>query len=220
MTEEPTDAELLARWRNGDAVAGRTLVERYYPGIYRFFSSKLPGEVGDLVQSTFLACIESRDTYEQRSSFKAWLFGIARNKLYAHFRHKRLRVGRTVLLDPAELSCEDLGGSPSTWLRDKDDDALLRRALPRIPLELQLILELYLCEGLTGAALAEVMDMSENTLRSKFRRAKELLRKQVAELDRSPAADQTLASISTWLDDMQEERDRRYPQLADDDDDD
>lgn len=210
-----TDSDLLMEWKAGRQDAGQILLKRHHRGIYRFFSEKLTGDVSDLVQSTFLVCVEKRDTFMRRknATFKTWLFGIARKKLYEHYRGKRIRGGRTVLMDPGEISCEDLGGSPFAWLCNKHDNELLRRALPRIPLKLQLLLELYLCEGFTGGALAEIMGIPENTVRSQFRRAKELLRKLMHDQSDRQVVDQIFCSISEWIDEMQHQRDERYPQL-------
>lgn len=208
-----TDADLLMEWKAGKPDAGQALMKRHYPGIYRFFSGKLTGDVKDLVQATFLVCVEKRDTYmrKQDATFKTWLFGVARKKLYEHFRRKRIRGDRTVLTDPGEISCEDLGGSPIAWLCDKDDNELLRRALPRIPLKFQLLLELYLCEDFTGGDLAKIMGIPENTVRSQCRRAKELVRKIMDEQS-GQVVTQSLVSLSQWLEDMQHERDEQYPE--------
>jgi RNA polymerase sigma factor (sigma-70 family) len=80
------DRELLLAWRTGDAVAGQHLIERHLESVHRFFSNKVPGATDDLVQKTFLACVEAVEAYEGRASFRSYLFAIARNVLFRHYR--------------------------------------------------------------------------------------------------------------------------------------
>jgi RNA polymerase sigma-70 factor (ECF subfamily) len=53
------DPQLLAAWCAGDKQAGAALVERHFASIYRFFRNKVAGEVDDLVQRTFMSCLEA-----------------------------------------------------------------------------------------------------------------------------------------------------------------
>ena len=73
--------------------AGNQLFQRYLRSIYRFFRNKLQGDVDELVQATFLACVRGRDQFNQRGSFRGYLFAIARHELYGHLRRRR-RGGR------------------------------------------------------------------------------------------------------------------------------
>src|SRR5262249_11003925 len=80
-SEEEDDLVLLERWRSGDERAGEALCARYFEEIYRFFVHKLPEHADDLMQQTFLACVKSRDRFQGKSSFRTYLFAIARNEL-------------------------------------------------------------------------------------------------------------------------------------------
>jgi len=61
VTVDPSDAELLERWRSGDRDSGEALFERYYDTVERFFLNKIGDAISDLVQETFIRCVESRD---------------------------------------------------------------------------------------------------------------------------------------------------------------
>src|SRR5262245_60999657 len=80
------DLALLNRWRDGDRAAGEALFARHFDGLYRFFEHKTGGDADDLTQRTFLACVRSRDQFRGASSFRTYLFAIARHELYAHLR--------------------------------------------------------------------------------------------------------------------------------------
>jgi DNA-directed RNA polymerase specialized sigma24 family protein len=91
------DLELLDLWRAGDAKAGDTLFKRHFDSVYGFFETKCSGaDVDELTQATFLACVTSRDHFRKESSFRTYLFTIARNELY---RLLRTRYRRDAKLD-------------------------------------------------------------------------------------------------------------------------
>ncbi len=195
------DEELLRQWREGDNSAGQQLFTQYFDDIYRFFSRKLGGtDVSDLVQRTFLQCVESRDAFRGESSIRTYLYAIARNELYQFFRRKT----KHNKLDFGVSSLVALGESPSTRMARQGDNALLLRALEQIPLELQLIVELNYWEGLTGPQLAEVLGIPEGTVRSRQRRALEKLREVIAKISlRDSGRWATAEDIETWARSLQ-----------------
>ncbi|MCC6903043.1 MAG: sigma-70 family RNA polymerase sigma factor [Polyangiaceae bacterium] len=170
-----SDPELLERWRGGDAPAGQELVQRHWASIASFFRSKVGDDGADLISQTFLACVEGRDRIDD---VQAYLFAVARRRLADHFR-KRARMP-TVDLSVSSLT--DLGAGPATELGRREQAELLRRALATIPLDDQIALELSYFEGLSGAAIAQVLEVGENTVRSRLARAREKLRLALAEL--------------------------------------
>ena len=103
------DWELLAAWRAGDAGAGNALVAAHFEAVSRFFRGKLGDDVEDLLQQTFLACVEGKDRIAG-VSFKSYLFGVATRRLFDHLRG-RYRAGRPVSF--SEISLADLGTTPS-----------------------------------------------------------------------------------------------------------
>jgi RNA polymerase sigma-70 factor (ECF subfamily) len=171
-------ADLVSAWRAGDNAAGEQLFARHFDSIYNFFSRKIGEDVADLVQHTFLRCVESRDALREDGSVRAYLFAIARNQLYQYFRDRQ----KNQRLDFSVSSLLDLGESPSAAVARRGDQALLIQALQSIPLELQLVIELHDWEDLTGPQVASVLDLPEGTVRSRLRRALEQLRDAMARL--------------------------------------
>jgi RNA polymerase sigma-70 factor (ECF subfamily) len=80
------DLGLLEKWCTGDSNAGQELFTRHFADIYRFFEHKVGPDADDLAQQTFMACVSSRDRFRRRSTFRTYLFAIARNQLYSGFR--------------------------------------------------------------------------------------------------------------------------------------
>lgn len=190
-----TDDELLAAWRDGDRKAGNELFQRHFESVRRFFVNKVDREIEDLVQRTFTGCVESRERFEGRSTFRTFLFAVAHNVLREHFRQKR----RDARVDDDERSVVDLGAGPSSLLADRREQRLLLEGLRRIPISFQVALELYYWEKLTGAELGEVLGVPENTARSRLRRAKELLSAALETIEKSKDLLQsTTADLDGW----------------------
>ena len=191
-----TDAELLAAWRAGDRASGRKLFERHFDSVRRFFANKVDHGVEDLVQRTFLACVEARDRFREEASFRTFLFAIAHNILYKHIR-ARVRGREEQEID--SMSIVDLGQSPISRLAVEDEGQLLLQGLRRIPLASQVILELYFWEELTGRELGIFLGVPEDTARARLRRAKRELEEAIRKLEASPAQmESTISDLDRW----------------------
>lgn len=186
------DVDLLDAWRDGDRAAGEELFQRHFGPIYGFFVGKVEDVAEDLTQQTFLKCIEARDALRNAASFRAYMFVIARNLLFRHLRDRGARSEPDFDLD----SLEDLVPSPSTMLRVHQDQQLLVQGLRRLPLSLQVALELYFIQRLRGEEIAIALDIPHGTVRSRIRRGLEQLRENLRELSSVP---QTLRTTTTDL---------------------
>jgi RNA polymerase sigma-70 factor (ECF subfamily) len=144
--------------------------------VHRFFRTKASVEIDDMVQQTFLGCLETRSRCRAESSFKTFLFAIARNQLFKHYRRMRDRA------DFSPSPRRDLATSPSGRAARRQDELLLAEALDRLPRGTRLILELAYWEELDGAAIAPVLEVPLNTAYSLLRRAKLSLRGWLEEL--------------------------------------
>ncbi|MCY0986498.1 sigma-70 family RNA polymerase sigma factor [Nannocystis sp. ILAH1] len=191
-----SDLELLKGWRAGDRAAGNELFKRHYKPIYNFFRNKVDDGIEDLVQRTFLACLEAAERFREEASLRTFLFGIAHNLLRDRFRRSR-RAGEAV--DIETQSVVDLGASPTSVMAARDEENLLVQALRRIPVAAQVILELYFWEDMTGAEIGAILGVPENTARSRLRRAKEQLAEVMEKLQASPELlASTLSNIEAW----------------------
>lgn len=191
-----TDLDLLSAWRDGDAQAADALIRRHFDAVFRFFRSKVHGEVEDLIQQTFLACAESHHRFQEKSSFRVFLLGIAYHQLLSHIRKEQR--GRKVF-DPAASSVEDVVESPSGILIQRDQEALVYRALRRIPLDLQITLELYYWEEFKTAQIAAVFDVPAGTIKSRLSRARLRVREEIEKLAATPElARSTVEGLDAW----------------------
>ncbi|MBV1859329.1 MAG: RNA polymerase sigma factor [Nannocystaceae bacterium] len=192
----PADEELLASWRGGDAGAGRELFERHIDALSRFFRSKVGDAREDLIQATFLSCVESRDRVRDGTKFRAYLFRIGRNKLYDYLLAAKRGVERP---DPLTHSVLDLGVSPSSVVAAGQREQQLVAALQTIPLELQILIELHYWEGMSTADLSEVLEVPRGTVKTRLFRARALVRSALARVQRRPASELDDADLAGWL---------------------
>ncbi|WAS95473.1 RNA polymerase sigma factor [Nannocystis punicea] len=191
-----SDIELFRAWRAGERQAGSVLFARHFDSIYRFFRNKVDGEVEDLVQRTFVACVEGRERFREESSFRTYLFAVAHNLLRDHLRRKKRAAEQ---LDLEEVSVVDLGASPLSFLAAHAEERVLLHALRRIPVASQIILELYFWEQMTGPEIGAFLGVIEDTARSRIRRAKLQLEAMIRTLEATPAElESTLSNLDGW----------------------
>ncbi len=218
--DEDEDLTLLARWCAGDNAAGSALFRRHYEAVYRFFASKVEGEIDDLAQETFLALVRERQRFLRHSAFRTYLFAIARYTLYGYWR-KRTRRGPPAL-DFDEISIASLSTSVTGRMARREDHARLLEALRQLPLEQQLLLELHYWEELQSDELAAVFDVEPATTRSRLFRARQALRKMLNVATVTPATSSEPISIEdealdAWARSMWPAREevRNAPQSSD-----
>jgi len=190
----PDDIALLDRWRGGNAEAGEALFQRHFDSIYSFFETKCESEADELVQATFLACLRARDQFRKDSSFRTYLFTIARHELYRVLRNRQRDGAR---LDFELSSIAELVSTPGTKIARSQEHRRLIEALQRLPLEQQTLLELHYWEDMGIGELAEVFEVQATTIRTRLYRARNALRDSMADLA-PPAALDTLESMDAW----------------------
>lgn len=168
------DFELLQRWRAGQREAGNKLLERHFQSLYCFFASKVESDLDELVQTTLLACVRNVGQFQQRSSFRTYLFGIAKNQLYAYLT--RLQRDRN-RLDFGVTSIADMVITPRERIHRGRRYTILQDALRQLPVQQQVLLELYYWEEMSVRELSELFEIAETATRARLTRARRSLRK-------------------------------------------
>jgi RNA polymerase sigma-70 factor (ECF subfamily) len=193
------DFELLEAWRAGDELAGNTLVRRHFSSVYRFFRSKLDEHVEDLTQQVLLALVEGRARLRDQANFRAYLFGIARRTLMMHLRG-RYRAGK--VFSPTDQSIHELAisdGSMGELLAARREQRLLVEALRSIPVDFQIVVELFYWEELSVAEIAEITEVAPGTVKSRLSRARAMLEGQLDRLARAYGVETGGESVEHWV---------------------
>lgn len=173
-----SDLALLVDWRIGDKRAGEQLFARHFAAIYRFFAHRVGDAADELAQQTFLACVVSRDRFRAQSTFRTYLFAIARKQLSNHLR----RGAPLRKIEPAASSLTDIVTSMATRLGRAEQIAQLHLALTELSSDDQLLLELHYWQDLDAAALAEVFEATPGAIRVRLLRARRALHEQLTKL--------------------------------------
>jgi RNA polymerase sigma-70 factor (ECF subfamily) len=190
--EPLSDETLMQRFQRGHAPSFRVLVERWSERVFAFSFRHLRDEEGarDVAQETFLRVVRNAASFRAESRFSTWLFTIARNLCVDRQRRQKLR--RTMSLD-APLGHDDpngatlmdrVAGADPLADRRADDRRFsdrLERALAALPVEQREVFLLREVEGVKFREIADLLQIPENTVKSRMRYALEALRKHLAE---------------------------------------
>lgn len=206
------DWELFEAWRDGDNAAGEALVGRYLGPLTRFFRNKLrnPEDAADLISETLLVCTKNRRSVDDPEAFRSFLFAVAMNVLRQHYRKKAKRARE--LDDFADICVgeSDHPRSLGSMASLKEETRLLVRALRRLSLDQQILLELEYFEGLGGTEISELLGLPRQTVYSRLRRGKDKLKAALDQLAQTPSlAQSTMMGIKTWALNVRKEFDRR-----------
>ncbi|HRC57786.1 MAG TPA: sigma-70 family RNA polymerase sigma factor, partial [Kofleriaceae bacterium] len=191
------DYELLDKWRAGEDGAGQELFARHFDSIYGFFETKCESDADELVQATFLACLRAKEQFRKESSFRTYLFTIARNELYRVLR-ARQRDGQRLNFELSSIA--ELVSTPGTRLGRNQEHQRLVQAMRSLPVDQQTLLELHYWEELEIGDLAEVFDAPAVTIRTRLHRARKALRDVMLKTEGATLgkALESLESMDVW----------------------
>lgn len=188
---EASDADVVARARDGDMDAYRTLVERHARGIFglawRMTGSEQDAE--DIVQETLLKAYRSLHRYESRSGFGTWLHRIAANCALDHIRARQRRLERQAApppgvdttFDPIE-SAPALDPSPDRLAMSGEVRRRLQGAMGLLTPNERAAFVLRHCEEVPIEEIGRLLGLRENATKQSIFRAVRKLRRALAPL--------------------------------------
>ena len=163
----PDDAELLAHAQRGDERALNLLVRRHQGGVYRFLLNFLRDEdqAADAAQNTFLRAIRRLDGFRGDSSFRTWLFSIARNEALSLSRTRRRRREERLVEDDLVSRPAD---APDEVAIRSDEVRRVREALARLPEKQRLSVSLRLFDQLSFREIGGLTNSTEGAARVNY----------------------------------------------------
>jgi RNA polymerase sigma-70 factor (ECF subfamily) len=174
------DLELLRRWQAGDRRAGDRLFRRHFSLVFGFFGARLRADASDLVQRTFLACVESQHKLAPTTDFSRYLVGICKNVLLMHLRRRHID-DRTSLRGSVDAGRSTQRRAAFDRICAREDGRRLAMALDQLGTDDQLALRLYYWEDWSVAAIAELFRISRAAVKFRLFRGR---RRLAAALDR------------------------------------
>ena len=172
MTTDLDDEELLGRTAR-DPASFEPLVERHSAALHGYFARRAPGAADDLLAELWLQAYAARHGFDPaRGSARAWLFGVARNVLSAHWR----RIATTRPDIPRALGTDDPWEAVDSRLVAAAVAPRLRDLLAELPSSERELLLLVAWEQLTPSEAAAVVGIPAATARTRLHRARSRMR--------------------------------------------
>jgi RNA polymerase sigma-70 factor (ECF subfamily) len=165
----------------------RALYEAHFDFVWRSLRrlGVRDADVMDITQRVFLTAHFKLSEFEGRSRVSTWLFGICRH-LASDYR-RSAPVRREVATDQAELDLALARYGTDAVTSQVARAALAEAILDKLPEPQRLVFVLFELEELSGDQIAELLEISVGTVRSRLRLAREALRRQLERLPASAA---------------------------------
>ena len=163
-----TDEELVTEYKAGNNDAFTELVTRYKARLHSFLGGS--SDAKDLVQETFKKVFKNLSTFNEKRSFKSWVFKIAKN---CSIDAKRKAGSRFNLLESDELSeiHDETTDCPSTKLSRSERNSLILKEVSNLPEKQREVLTLSYYQGLTYPQIAEKLNCSVSSVKTHMSRA-------------------------------------------------
>ncbi len=175
----------IAAAQAGDDDACREIIRALHrpviATIYRFLGSRYSHEVEDIAQDIFLKIFRSIERFDATRGvkFTTWIYTFVRNHCFDIIKRRRIRTtslsgGRD---DEGQIEVPDEGmRKPSAAAENSELGQKIEEALDGLGEDQRMAFVLREYEGLDYSSIAEVMGVSEGTVKSRLHRAKEALR--------------------------------------------
>ncbi len=181
--EADSDLAVVKRVQAGDVAAFDQLIRKYrerlFGVVYNLTSNR--EDTADLVQDAFIKAFQSINRFQGQASFFTWLYKIAVNTTLSHLRKNRMRtffsLEKIQEEDPSSKILADLtdktGADRDAYLKELQEK--LNEALQKLSIKHRTVITLFEIDGLSHAEIAEIMECSEGTVRSRLHYAKQFL---------------------------------------------
>jgi len=184
------DARILRGLRSGIEDAYEELIERYeqqiFGMVYRLLGNQ--SDASDVVQEVFLKVFRGVSTFREQSSLRTWIYRIAVNEANNHrrwfVRHCKLEVPLEETRPEHPSSIEytpDPGRSPFEQAMDSETRTLIERALTQINPVFRTAVVLRDVQNLSYEEIAEILQVSLGTVKSRILRGREALRRELTQ---------------------------------------
>ena len=187
-TEHASDTELAARAVAGDAPAFEAIMRRHNRLLFRTARSvlKSDAETEDAVQESYLSAWRALASFKGEAKLSTWLVRIVLNEA---FKRVRRRSGKVISLDtalalsepPPEDSMEaDANEQPDQLASRAQLRRLMESRIDELPELFRTVFMLRAVEELSVEEVASALQMPEATVRTRFFRARGLLRESLS----------------------------------------
>ena len=200
-----SEAELVHELQAGSEAAFDWLVTHYHAPVFNLILSMLgePSDAADGTQEVFLKAFRGIRSFRQGSSLKTWLYRIAIREALNHKRWFKRHLQKNVSIDvePAEgrarIEIEDLAATPFEQLAALEIQTVVQAALAQVPEVFRTAVILRDLEGLSYEEVAEVLECSVGTVKSRILRGRRTLKEILEPLLQESVSEKTCNQSAT-----------------------
>jgi len=183
------DQRLIAALQATDQDAYETLIRRFQGPVYNLAWRLLndPSDASDVVQEVFLKIFRNVGNFRGESSLRTWVYRIAVNESHNRrrwlFRHRRGETGLEETFedsDGRERPLVDGGETPFDFTMNREAQLLLEEGLSAVSPVFRAALVLREVDGLSYEEIAEILEVSIGTVKSRILRGREALRRYLS----------------------------------------
>lgn len=177
---------LLERLRNGDTAALQEVMQLWQDQVYNTALGIVQdeGEAEEIAQDVFVQAYQSAGEFRGESKLSTWLYRITISKAITAERKKktkkRFAIFQGWLGKPENESPPDFH-HPGVLLEQKENAAMLFKALKRLPESQRIAFTLQKLEGLSSAEIGSIMNLTPAAVDSLLQRSRAGLRKLLEE---------------------------------------
>lgn len=177
VLEPPSDAELMARVREGDRDAFAELVDRHKDAVVTYLTRLTgdPDRSEDLAQESFLRLYRFAGGYSEQGYLRAYLYRIATNLVRSEERRER----RLRLLMPFLAREEHAEPTAHSGLLRQELHREVSAAVAKLPLRYRVPLVLHEIEGWSYVEIAQEIGCREGTVKSRVHRGRQQLKQKL-----------------------------------------
>ncbi len=184
------DERLISGLQLGDEKAYERLIQRFQTPVYNLAWRLVndPADASDVVQEVFLKVFRNIGHFRRDSSLRTWVYRIAVNESHNRrrwlFRHRRGETGIEENFDDSEgreRPLMDMGETPFDFTMNREAQILLEEGLAAINPVFRAALVLREVEDMSYEEIAEILEVSLGTVKSRIMRGREALRRYLAD---------------------------------------
>lgn len=177
----PTDEQIVARVCAGESQLFALLMRRHNQKVFRAARAILrrDDEAEDVMQDAYVRAFAHLSEFKGEARFSTWLTRIAVHEAFARVRRERRFQSLDAATEETSIMSRQAPSTPEQRVADAELGAVLDHAIDALPEEFRLVFVLRSVEQLSGAEVAEVLGVPEQTVKTRLFRARERIRAEL-----------------------------------------
>jgi len=189
-SENVSDHDIVAHINQGNLEAYGGIMRRYNQRMFRVARSIVTNDAAamDVVQESHIKAFSKLSEYKGTSTFLTWLYAITRNEALMYLRKNKREVTMSIeeihSIDDEKQNIIQLHegikkNSPETGLENKQLQQLINNHVDSLTEDFRIVFVLRAIEQLSVKETAEILQVKEQTVKTRYFRAKRLIREKI-----------------------------------------